>query len=98
MALKIGYVLGTPVEKHEIGKNTGFLHMNPPPNSTDRTLLHITRKDGFDFCRNGGDDSAPLIGKKPEDLAYCKMSIDKIYKAVLNDSGDDILYLTEELA
>jgi len=93
MAQKIGYVLGSPVLPEEQGKNTGYWHCNPPANSVDRSSLHITNAEGNDFCKV---KEKPFIGKFRDDLYYHKTFIDNIYKAVLTDEGDDILYLLEE--
>lgn len=89
---RLGFILGTLVPKDEIGVNTGYVKLNPPENSSDRTLLYITNKE-YDFTKLG---EKPAIFSTCEFAKMVKTSIDKVYEAALNDTGDDILFLIKE--
>ena len=88
---KIGIVLGSIVPEEERGINNGYHNLNPPSNSLDRSLLYITGKYD-DFIKIG---EKPKIFKTGAEASSWKTGIDVVFKAQLNDTGDDILYLIE---
>ena len=90
---KIGYVLGSKVPQHEVGVHNGYVKYNPPNDSKDRSLLYLT----------GGNHEFMMQGEKPwiietfEEAKIFKTFIDKVYKAALNDAGDDVVFLIQEM-
>jgi hypothetical protein len=87
---KTGYVIATPVRKD--AEYPEFKQFPSPSGMTQKFYLTGTDKEEFTLLT-----AKPAIFPSVVEAKVYATSLDLIFKAQLTDSGDDVLYLIQEL-